>query len=233
MLSAKYHILFWTISIFSIPVAILRHRFHAYLPSVLTDSCLENAVYSLTAYAIWKKKKGMWWLYIVTMGILCVGSEEIVTKLAFKGKMSGIDDFDEDGIRMLVAHGLVGFIVLGTVEPIMRDRRDIEIYGMGMHAEYPMLRGRRQSPTWVSIMGLLALTIMIGLIELALYVALDQWVDLPEFWFPEDLTLEQTFVHVWLLTPLLDIVETASYIVYRVAWPKGFQQRAAAIHNQP
>ncbi|KAH7163168.1 hypothetical protein B0J13DRAFT_518407 [Dactylonectria estremocensis] len=187
MLSAEHHVLLWTLSVFSILVVILRHRFQAYLPSVITDSCLENTVYALTTYAMWKKKTGMWWLYIVTLGVLRVGSEEIATKLGFRGTMPRIDGFDEDGIRMLVAHGLVGFIVLGTVEPSMRrdvgiltmihdasasltkcyQRRDIKIYRMGMHAEYTMLRGRRQNPIWVSITGLLALAVMTSLIELA------------------------------------------------------------------
>ncbi|KAF7546625.1 hypothetical protein G7Z17_g8304 [Cylindrodendrum hubeiense] len=204
MLSAKHHILFWTISILSIPIALFRHRLHAYLPPVLTESVLEHVVHGLIVYMIWKKKKGLGWLYFVSVGVLCVASEEAATEMGFVGKMPTGDGLDEDGIRILVAHGLTSFVVLGTLEPIMRDRRDIEVYGM-----------------------------VTSLVELTLYVAIGQRVDLPGFWFPEGLTLMQTFVHVWLLSPLLDVVETASYIMYRMAWPESFQRRASAIHNQP
>ncbi|KAH6997928.1 hypothetical protein BKA56DRAFT_664574 [Ilyonectria sp. MPI-CAGE-AT-0026] len=177
MLSLKYHILFWTISILTIPVALLRHRLRAYLPSILAEPLLENIIHGLIVYMIWKKKKKlywMYWVYLASLGALCVASDEVVLEMGFVGKMPENHEFDEDGIRMLVAHGLTSFLVLGTLEPIMRDRRDIEVYGMGILSEYPMLRGRGQNPIWATIMGLMSLAAVTSLIELALYRILGQ-----------------------------------------------------------
>ncbi|KAK7420484.1 hypothetical protein QQZ08_010401 [Neonectria magnoliae] len=152
--------------------------------------------------------------------------------MGFAGTPPENDEFDENRIRALVAQGLVTFVVLGTLEPIRQQRPEIEICGMGMFSQPPILQ-RRQNLVCATIVGFLGLAVVTGLLELILHQVLGRRVDLPRFWFPEDLNLTQTFVHAWLLSPLLDIVETVVYVVRRIIWPAWFQGRITTIRNQP
>lgn len=58
--------------------------------------------------------------------------------------------------------------------------------------------------------SLFALAAVKFTIKCIIYLIAGRWFDLAGFWFPTNLTLAQTFVQIWLLSPLIDLAETVS-----------------------
>ncbi|KAM5369876.1 hypothetical protein ACJZ2D_008777 [Fusarium nematophilum] len=142
----------------------------------------------------------------------------------------GLDRRPGDPLQMVV-QVLASFIVLGTLEPIRQNRWDIEPCGLEMLRYCCPACSEGVSSVGSTILGLLGLAGITMAIEGGLYLLLGYWVDLPSMWFSEDLTLPQMFLSVWLLSPLIDLVETAIYAVGRVARPRWYKDRLKCVQK--
>ncbi|KAI5466335.1 hypothetical protein BGZ63DRAFT_400719 [Mariannaea sp. PMI_226] len=203
MLCPKTNILLWAIALLSLFLSIIRERFRHFLADILADSLLDFATFTLIGSVMWRRRRRPWlrWVYFSSLG-------------CFEGRMpSGFGKTNEGGVRMLVAHVLGAFTLLGTLVPLRLDRRDMEACGFGIICLSPLRQHKSQCPFRLTMIGLVGLATIAGLAELGLYLALGHWVDLPRFWFPENLTFMQMFIHGWILSPLLDIAETMLFIV--------------------
>lgn len=168
---------------------------------------------------------------------LCVAAHEVVVKIGFAGgempqSLGGRGGVD--GMRMVVAHVLGAFMILGTLEPLRQDvspsrltyfaraageasslthskRRDMEACGLGFICMHPLRKHKMQSPMRLTLVGLAGLASVMACLSLGLRAGLGRDVDLVGFWFPGGLSLQETFVHAWVLSPLLDVAETVCF----------------------
>ncbi|KAF5021844.1 hypothetical protein F66182_6137 [Fusarium sp. NRRL 66182] len=152
--------------------------------------------------------------YFVSVALLC-------TRMLSLLKI----EYDSEGIssREAIDQVLVSFIVLGTLEPIRRnglERWDIESRGVGMlWFDFPVTP--EGSAVTTLAIGVCAVT---G-IEVSLFKLLGRWHNLFEWWFIASHNWREMYTRIWLLSPLIDIAETAVYTIARFTHPAWHKRR--------
>ncbi|KAF4984832.1 hypothetical protein FZEAL_60 [Fusarium zealandicum] len=143
----------------------------------------------------------------------------------------GIDSCHGDKWHQMAAMTLASFQVLATLEPMRRDRWDMQSCGLEMFRYCCPMCSTGLKALESAMMGLVGLAGTTMVLEVGVYLRLGFWISLPSWWFPGHLTLPQLFVHVWLLSPLIDVAETITYTIARTAYPKWYRDRLEHIQR--
>ncbi|KAJ4271978.1 hypothetical protein NW762_000687 [Fusarium torreyae] len=127
---------------------------------------------------------------------------------------------------------LSSFMVFGTLEPFRLDRWDTESCGLGMFRYCCMYYHEGTNPCASLVMGFYGLMAIWAVLEASLYMILGEWVNLYVWWLGADyLTLQDTFVRAWLLSPLIDIAETAIYTISRFSHPEWHKMKLELVQK--
>ncbi|KAM0564216.1 hypothetical protein ACHAPJ_000426 [Fusarium lateritium] len=127
---------------------------------------------------------------------------------------------------------LSSFMVFGTLEPVRLDRWDIESCGLGMFRYCCMWCNEGTNPFASLVMGFYGLMAIWAVLEALIYMIVGEWFNLYVWWLGADyLTFQETFVRAWLLSPLIDITETAIYTISRFSHPEWHKMKLELVQK--
>ncbi|KAL7935338.1 hypothetical protein V8C35DRAFT_299194 [Trichoderma chlorosporum] len=126
---------------------------------------------------------------------------------------------------------LATYVYLGTVEPIWLDRPDIEISEV-----VPFWRVQPMPLYWSAPASYAFPWAMMFSATLLVFACTEQWINVEQWWYgnPDGTKrpLHQSFVLLWLLAPISDLVETAFYLMFEEYSPHQYARQALALHRR-
>ncbi|KAF0645683.1 hypothetical protein NXS19_000743 [Fusarium pseudograminearum] len=143
-----------------------------------------------------------------------------------RAKLPGLEESPGGDYGQMAARVLITFMTLGTLEPLRCSRWDIEACGLGMFTYCCVLCDEGPGP-WASVeMGAMGLCVMGALIECLLWIKVGHFVCWPALWLTsDDISVPDMLIRISALSPLIDIVETATYAIVSCTSPAWVERR--------
>ncbi|KAM0359009.1 hypothetical protein ACHAP4_003909 [Fusarium culmorum] len=141
-------------------------------------------------------------------------------------KLPGLEESPGGDYGQMAARVLITFMTLGTLEPLRCSRWDIEACGLGMFTYCCVFCDEGPGP-WASVeMGAMGLCVMGALIECLLWIKVGHFACWPALWLTSDnISVSDMLIRISALSPLIDIVETATYAIVSCTSPAWFERR--------
>ncbi|PTB39561.1 hypothetical protein M441DRAFT_440116 [Trichoderma asperellum CBS 433.97] len=121
--------------------------------------------------------------------------------------LSGVGQEGDDVGRERVVRVLATFVFLGMIEPVWRNRADLQMRDLGVCARGASCAGIEDKlislATTGSVIGIVAI-----IAGAAVFAWTGEWLDVLEWWFLADMKPHRVFVMLWLLSPFTDLAET-------------------------
>ncbi|KAF4989575.1 hypothetical protein FGRMN_9037 [Fusarium graminum] len=178
-----------------------------------------------------KKKPAPWAVVLLCNHFLVLYFLGLILLCTQKDWTPGFSEYIEGPYTLWSARVLMTFVVLGTLEPIRLDRWDVQVCGLGMFSNDLIFDSRGPGPYTSVLLGVGGLAIMGGIIEVGFYMVLGQWSWWPALWFEGAATISDTWIRIQLLIPLIDVVETTLYAIFRHTHREWYNRRRELVQR--